>query len=76
TSKYSKMRILVFGATGSQQFHAIAEANEKSAEVIAATTTENSFDKLKQAGAEPVLADMAMLLECWKLPKISTQLRL
>jgi uncharacterized protein YbjT (DUF2867 family) len=53
------MRILVFGATGSQQYNVITEASKKGAEVIAATSTENSFKKLKEAGATPVLGDMS-----------------
>lgn len=53
------MRILVFGATGSQQFNVIAESKKKGAQVIAATSVERSFEKLKQAGAEPVLGDMS-----------------
>lgn len=38
------MRILVFGANGSQQFHIIAEANKKGAEVIAATSAEKNLE--------------------------------
>lgn len=53
------MKILVFGATGSQQFNVIGEARKKGAEVIAATSSEKSFEKLKQAGAEPILANMS-----------------
>jgi len=53
------MKILVFGATGSQQFNVISEGIKKGAEVIAATSSEKSFDKLKQAGATPVLANLA-----------------
>ena len=53
------MRILVFGATGSQQFNIIAEAKTKGAKVIAATSSENSFQQLKDAGADPVLGDMS-----------------
>lgn len=34
------MKILVFGATGSQQFNVIGEAKRKGAEVIAATSSE------------------------------------
>jgi len=63
------MKILVFGATGSQQFHVIAESKKKGAEVFAATSTEKSFEKLKQAGAVPVLGDMsdaARMLEITK----------
>ncbi|MGK9118308.1 SDR family oxidoreductase [Olivibacter jilunii] len=52
------MKILVFGAAGSQQFNVIGEAVKKGAEVIAATSSEKSVDKLKQAGAMPVLANM------------------
>ncbi|MCD1117604.1 SDR family oxidoreductase [Chryseobacterium turcicum] len=53
------MRILVFGATGSQQFNIIAEGVKKGAEVIAATSSKNSFEKLKQAGATPILANLS-----------------
>lgn len=53
------MKILVFGATGSQQFNVISEGIKKGAEVIAATSSEKSFDKLKQAGATPVLANLS-----------------
>ncbi|WP_404986298.1 SDR family oxidoreductase [Chryseobacterium sp. M5] len=53
------MKILVFGATGSQQFNVIGEAKKKGADVIAATSSESSFDKLARAGATPVLANLA-----------------
>jgi len=52
------MKILVFGAAGSQQFNVISEGRKKGAEVIAATSSEKSFEKLKQVGATPVLANM------------------
>lgn len=52
------MKILVFGANGSQQFHIIGEAKKKGAEVIAATSSESGFEKLEKAGATPILADM------------------
>jgi uncharacterized protein YbjT (DUF2867 family) len=52
------MKILVFGAAGSQQFHIIEEAIKKGAEVVAVTSSEKSFDKLRAAGATPVLGDM------------------
>jgi len=53
------MKILVFGATGSQQFNIIAEATKKGAEVIAATSAQKSFEKLSQAGATPILANLS-----------------
>ncbi len=53
------MKILVFGATGSQQFNVIGEARKKGAEVIAATSSENSFEKLAQTGATPILANLS-----------------
>lgn len=53
------MEILVFGATGSQQFNVIGEAKKKGAKVIAASSSEKSFEKLKQAGATPILANMS-----------------
>lgn len=52
------MKILVFGATGSQQFNVISESIKKGAEVIAATSSVNSFEKLRQAGATPILANL------------------
>lgn len=52
------MKILVFGATGSQQFNVISKGLEKGAQVIAATSSEKSFDKLSQAGATPILANL------------------
>ena len=62
-------KILVFGAAGSQQFNVIPEGLKKGAEVIAATTSEKSFEKLKQAGALPIIAnlnDAEKLLEITK----------
>lgn len=53
------MKVLVFGATGSQQFNVIGEAKKKGAEVYAVTSSEKNFDKLKTAGAIPVLGDMS-----------------
>jgi uncharacterized protein YbjT (DUF2867 family) len=53
------MKILVFGATGSQQFHIIGEAKKKGAEVLAATSSEKNVARLKNAGATPLLANMA-----------------
>ncbi len=53
------MKILVFGATGSQQFNVIGEATKKGAEVIAVTSSEKSFEKLAQAGATPILTNLA-----------------
>lgn len=53
------MKILVFGAAGSQQFHVIGEAKKKGAEVLAATSSEKNMAQLKNAGATPVLANMA-----------------
>lgn len=53
------MNVLVFGATGSQQFNVISEGIKKGAKVIAATSSEKSFEKLSQAGATPVLANLS-----------------
>lgn len=53
------MKVLVFGATGSQQFNVIGEAKNKGAEVYAVTSSEKNFAKLEEAGAIPVLADMS-----------------
>lgn len=63
------MKILVFGATGSQQFHIIGEAKKKGAEVIAATSSEKSFEKLKQAGAVPVSGNMSDRIRMLEITK-------
>jgi|GEM_PF-770585 len=53
------MKVLVFGATGSQQFHVIGEAKNKGAEVFAVTSSEKNFPRLTEAGANPIKADLA-----------------
>ncbi|MCF2443364.1 NmrA family NAD(P)-binding protein [Dyadobacter sp. CY345] len=63
------MRILVFGATGSQQFYIIEEAKKRGAEVIAATSTETSFEKLRQAGAVPVLGNISNAAQMLEITK-------
>ncbi|GEC70796.1 Uncharacterized conserved protein YbjT, contains NAD(P)-binding and DUF2867 domains [Flavobacterium flevense] len=63
------MKVLVFGATGSQQFHVIGEAKNKGAEVYAVTSSEKNFDKLKNAGAIPVLGDMSDLEKMKEITK-------
>ena len=63
------MKILVFGATGSQQFNVIGEARKKGAAIIAATSSEASFEKLKQAGATPILANMSDAAKMQKITK-------
>ena len=63
------MKILVFGATGSQQFNVISEGIKKGAEVIAATSSEKSFEKLSQAGATPVLANLSDAQKIMKITK-------
>ena len=63
------MKILVLGATGSQQFNVIGEARKKGAEIIAATSSEASFEKLKQAGATPILANMSDAAKMQKITK-------
>ncbi len=63
------MKILVFGATGSQLFHVIGEANKKGAEVYATTSSEKNFTKLQEAGATPVLANMADVDELKEITK-------
>lgn len=62
------MKILVFGANGSQQFNVIGEAKKKGAEVVAATSSEASFEKLQHAGATPVLANMS---DAFKMQEIT-----
>ncbi|MDJ1505468.1 SDR family oxidoreductase [Xanthocytophaga agilis] len=53
------MKVLIFGATGSQQFNVIGAAKRKGAEVLATTHSQTNFPRLTKAGATPVLADMA-----------------
>ncbi|MCP2025184.1 uncharacterized protein YbjT (DUF2867 family) [Flavobacterium sp. HSC-32F16] len=63
------MILLVFGATGSQQFHVIGEAKNKGAIVYAATSSEKNFSKLEDAGAIPVLGDMSDALKMKEITK-------
>lgn len=53
------MNVLVYGATGSQQFPIIEAAQKKGAQVFAVTSNESNFSKLVQAGATPVQADLS-----------------
>lgn len=53
------MKILVYGAGGSQQFPVIKALKEKGANVIATTSKSEKIDTLIKAGTEAVLADMA-----------------
>ena len=52
------MKVLVYGATGSQQFPVIAALLARGAEVIATTHSPEKLAKLEKAGATAVLADM------------------
>nr|WP_294861962.1 NmrA family NAD(P)-binding protein [uncultured Fluviicola sp.] len=63
------MKILVFGANGSQQFNVISESKKKGAEIIAASSSEKSFEKLKRAGAQPVLANMSDATKMYEITK-------
>ncbi|MFH6950029.1 SDR family oxidoreductase [Flavobacterium sp. FlaQc-51] len=63
------MKVLVFGATGSQQFHVIGEAKNKGAIVYAATSSDKNFSKLEDAGAIPVLGDMSNALKMKEITK-------
>jgi uncharacterized protein YbjT (DUF2867 family) len=53
------MKVLVYGAAGSQQFPVIKALLDKGAEVYATTHTETNLPKLTQAGATGLLADMS-----------------
>jgi uncharacterized protein YbjT (DUF2867 family) len=53
------MKVLVYGAGGSQQFPVIKPLKEKGATVIATTSQEDKLELLQQAGAEALLANMA-----------------
>ncbi len=53
------MKVLVYGAAGSQQFPVISALKSKGAEVIATTHSKNNLEKLEVAGASAVLADMS-----------------
>ena len=53
------MKVLVYGATGSQQFPVIKALQNKGAEVVATTHLADKLEMLKQNGATAVLADMA-----------------
>lgn len=53
------MKVLVYGATGSQQFSVLAALAQKGAQVYATTSSEAGVAKLTQAGATAVRANMA-----------------
>ncbi len=53
------MKVLVYGAAGSQQFPVIKALLNKGAQVYATTHTETNLQKLNQAGATALLADMS-----------------
>lgn len=53
------MRVLVYGASGSQQFPVIQSLIEKGAKVLAATHQPGKVDALTEAGAQAVIANMA-----------------
>lgn len=53
------MKVLVYGASGSQQFPVINALQKKGAQVVATTHLESKMDMLQQSGAKAVLADMA-----------------
>lgn len=52
------MKVLVYGAAGSQQFPVINALKSKGAEVFATTHQPENVEILKAAGAEPVIANM------------------
>ena len=53
------MKVLVYGAGGSQQFPVIKALTNKGAKVIATTNQPEKIDRLTNAGAEAIIADMA-----------------
>ena len=53
------MKVLVYGAAGSQQFPVIKALLNKGAEVFATTHTEANLEKLSQEGATALFADMS-----------------
>lgn len=52
------MKVLVYGAAGSQQFPVIGNLLNKGAEVIATTHSESNETRLREAGAKVVIANM------------------
>jgi uncharacterized protein YbjT (DUF2867 family) len=55
------MKVLVYGATGSQQFPVIASLKKRGVDVFASTHTVENIERLKSAGASPKLADLTDL---------------
>lgn len=53
------MKVLVYGAGGSQQFPVIKALTEKGAKVVATTNQAKKVEMLTHAGAEAVIANMA-----------------
>jgi uncharacterized protein YbjT (DUF2867 family) len=52
------MKVLVYGAAGSQQFPVIKALQNKGASVVATTHTENNINRLEATGAKVLLANM------------------
>ncbi|RSK45846.1 SDR family oxidoreductase [Hymenobacter perfusus] len=53
------MKVLVYGATGSQQFPVLAALQQKGAQVYATTSSETGVATLTQVGVTPVQANLA-----------------
>lgn len=53
------MNVLVYGATGTQQFPVISSLKKKGANVYATTHREKNIERLTDAGATALLADMS-----------------
>jgi len=62
-------KVLVYGATGSQQSPVIGILKSLNFEVFAATRSDKNFDRLKASGAIPVAIDMARLSSLEKASK-------
>jgi uncharacterized protein YbjT (DUF2867 family) len=59
TFKIKKMKVLVYGAGGSQQFPVIKALTNKGAKVVATTNQLEKVELLTKAGAEALIANMA-----------------
>jgi uncharacterized protein YbjT (DUF2867 family) len=63
------MKVLVYGASGSQQFPVIKALQRKGAEILATTHSKEKIDFLNKSGANAVFADMANLERLTEITK-------
>ena len=67
TTQQLNMKVLVYGATGSQQFSVLAALQQKGAQVYATTSSETGVATLTQAGVTLPNGICATTRACFRL---------